>query len=105
MYGPGLLENAYQGILVWELRHNYGLELEAEKVLPIIHEGVRIETGYWVDLLVEKQVIVELKAIEKIVPLHQAQLMTYMKLTNIQVGLLVNFNTKLLKDGIKRVVL
>jgi GxxExxY protein len=105
LYGPGLLESAYEQILIYELITNKNLDVEAQKHLPIIHEGQKIESAFRIDLLVENKVIVELKAQDKILPIHQAQLMTYLKLSQKRLGLLINFNVSLLKDGIKRIVL
>jgi GxxExxY protein len=102
--GPGLLESAYQACLVYELR-NKGLKVEVEKPLPLIYEEVKLECGYRIDLLVENQVVVELKTVEAFTEVHVAQVLTYLKLSNNQVGLLINFYTKSLKDGIKRLAL
>jgi len=102
--GAGLLESAYEAALAYELtEHDIGFQQQV--ILPVQYKGVEIDCAYRIDLLIEKALIIELKAVEKILPIHQAQLMTYMKLANIKTGLLINFNTKLLKDGIKRVVL
>lgn len=105
LYGAGLLENAYKQILVYELETKLGLKVEKEKTIPILHEGIKIDAGYRLDLLVSDRVIVELKAAEKILPIHEAQLMTYLRLSGKRLGLLVNFNTRLLKDGIKRIAM
>jgi len=102
--GPGLLESAYQACLVFELRKK-GLTVEVEKPLPLIYEEVKLECGYRIDLLVEKQVVVELKTVEAFTDVHVAQVLTYLKLSENQVGLLINFYTKSLKDGIKRIIL
>jgi len=102
--GPGLLESAYQACLVYELRKK-GLKVEVEKPLPLIYEEVKLECGYRIDLLVENQVVVELKTVEAFTEVHVAQVLTYLKLSNNQVGLLINFYTKSLKDGIKRLAL
>ncbi len=102
--GAGLLESAYEAALAYELSEQ-GIGLQQQVTLPVQYKGVNIDCAYRIDLLIEKRSIIELKAVEKILPIHQAQLMTYMKLANIKTGLLINFNTKLLKDGIKRVVL
>ena len=101
--GPGLLESAYEACLTHELRKR-GLNVEVQRVLPIVYDGVEVDAGYRLDLLVEGLVIVELKAVEKIVPLHEAQLLSYLKLSGLKVGLLINFNVLRLKDGIKRMV-
>jgi GxxExxY protein len=96
--GPGLLESAYQTCLVLELRHG-GLRVDVDVAVPVVYRGVRINCGYRLDLLVEGIVILELKTVSVILPVHEAQLLTYLKLTEKPVGLLLNFNVKLLKDG------
>jgi GxxExxY protein len=101
--GPGLLESAYQACLHYELTQN-GLSVEKEKPLPLTYEAVKLECGYRVDLLVENKLIVEVKTVETMHPVHLAQLLTYLKLSNCKLGLLINFNVPLLKDGIKRVI-
>lgn len=101
--GPGLLEGAYQACLVHELRKR-GVSVESGVRVPVIYDGLTIDLGYRIDLLVEHQVIVELKAVERIHPIHQAQLLSYMKLHGRKVGLLINFNVLHLKDGITRLV-
>lgn len=101
--GPGLLEGAYQACLVHELRKR-GLAVESGVRVPVIYDGLTIDLGYRIDMLVEQQVIVELKAVERIHPIHQAQLLSYMKLQGRKVGLLINFNVVHLKDGITRLV-
>jgi len=98
---PGLLESAYQACLLYELREQ-GLTVESEVVLPVVYEGKKIDAGYRLDLLVEGQVVVELKSVEKTLPIHEAQLITYLKLSGCKVGLLINFNVKHLRDGITR---
>ena len=102
--GPGLLESAYEACLAYELRMR-GLRVEVQVGLPVKYRGVNLDLGYRIDLLVEDAVIVELKAVTKTVPLFDAQLFSYMKLSGYQVGLLINFHVKHLKDGIKRIVL
>jgi GxxExxY protein len=102
--GPGLLESAYQACLVYELRKK-GLKVEVEKPLPLIYEEVRLECGYRIDLLVENQIVVELKTVEAFTDVHTAQALTYLKLSGNKVGLLINFYTKSLRDGIKRLIL
>jgi GxxExxY protein len=101
--GPGLLESAYQGCLAHELR-NRGLKTLSQVGLPVIYEGEKIELGYRMDLVVENRVIVEVKCVEAIHPVHQAQLLSYMRLSGIQVGLLINLYVCHLRDGIKRMV-
>jgi GxxExxY protein len=102
--GPGLLESAYEACLLYELAQS-GLTVENQKALPIRYRGVQLDCGYRIDLLVERQIVVELKSIEKIEPIHEAQLLSYLKLSGCKVGLLINFNTKLLENGIRRFVL
>jgi GxxExxY protein len=99
--GPGLLESAYEACLTHELRKR-GLHVETQKELPVVYDGVRLDVGYRIDLLVEGSVIMELKAVAELLPIHHAQLISYLKLSDLRVGLLVNFNVVRLKDGIKR---
>ncbi|HMF58564.1 MAG TPA: GxxExxY protein [Pyrinomonadaceae bacterium] len=101
--GAGLLESAYEACLVHELR-KAGMKVEAQVCLPVVYDGVTIDVGYRIDLLVENMVIVELKAVERLLPIHQAQLLSYLKLSGKKVGLLINFNVLHLRDGIKRLV-
>jgi GxxExxY protein len=102
--GPGLLESSYQTCLVYELKKK-GLKVEVEKPLPLIYEEVMMETGYRIDILVEDAVVIELKTVDAFADVHTAQVLTYLKLSGKKVGLLLNFYTKSLKNGIKRVVL
>jgi GxxExxY protein len=99
--GPGLLESTYETCMVYELRKQ-GLKVEKQKSLPVIYQGIKLDAGYRIDLLVEDKIIIELKSVEAIAPVHEAQLLTYLKLANIKLGLLINFNVKDLKKGIKR---
>ena len=99
--GPGLLESAYEVCLVHELR-KAGLKGERQVALPVIYEGLRLDADYFIDILVEDTVVIELKSVEHILPIHEAQLLTYLKLANKKLGLLINFNVTLLKNGIKR---
>ena len=101
--GPGLLESAYETCLAFELTDR-GLSVEQQKSLPVIYREVKLDTGYRLDLLVEDSVIVEIKAVDQLAPIHSAQLLSYLKLSSRQVGLLINFNVKVLKQGIRRVV-
>ena len=101
--GPGLLESAYEACLLHELRRN-GLKAESQVGLPINYDGVILDVGYRIDILIEDSIIIELKAVEKIIPLHEAQLVSYLKLSGKKLGLIINFNVILLKDGIKRMV-
>lgn len=101
--GPGLLESAYQVCLAHELSRR-GLRVDAQVPVPLVYESVRVEVGYRLDLLVEEQVVVELKAITKLLPIHDAQLLSYLRLSHHPIGLLINFHEQHLKDGIKRIV-
>ena len=101
--GPGLLESAYKECLFYELCRA-GLAVEKEKPLPLVYESVKLECGYRVDLLVEGKLIIEIKAVGGLTDIHLAQVLTYLKLSNCKLGLLINFNVVLLKLGIKRVV-
>lgn len=99
--GPGLLESAYEACLAHELRGN-GVSVESQVALPVCYEGVTLEVGYRLDLLVENRVIVELKAVERLLPIHTAQLLSYLKLSDLKLGYLLNFNVVHMRDGIKR---
>jgi GxxExxY protein len=101
--GPGLLESAYETCLRYELQRR-GLRVEQQVAQPVFYKGLQLECGYRLDLLVENQVIVELKAVEAILPIHTAQLLTYLKLRQLRIGLLINFNVPVLKNGIKRII-
>ncbi|NNJ12770.1 GxxExxY protein [Chloroflexales bacterium ZM16-3] len=101
-FGPGLLESAYQAMLAHELGKR-GLRVECEKPVPLVYDEVVLELGYRADMLVEDLVLVELKAVEQTAPVHKRQLLTYLKLTDKRLGLLINFGTALIKDGIHRV--
>jgi GxxExxY protein len=102
--GPGLLESAYEECLAHEFTLRE-IPFERQKPLPVIYKGVKLDVGYRLDLLVGGLVVVELKAVEKFAPIHEAQMITYLKLTNCKLGLLLNFNVRLMKNGIKRVAL
>ena len=102
--GPGLLESSYERCLSYELLCA-GIQHEIQKELPIDYKGTKLDCGYRVDLFVYNKLIVELKAVEKLFPIHKAQILTYMKLANVKTGLLLNFNVVRFKDGIKRFVL
>ncbi len=101
--GPGLLESAYQNCLAYELVKE-GLKVEMEKAVPLVYEEVKLNCGFRVDILVEEKVVVEVKAVEAIAPVHVAQVVTYLKLLNLSVGLLLNFHVVSMKEGIKRIV-
>ena len=102
--GPGLLESAYEACLAFELGQR-GLSVERQRPLPVVYRGQRLDCGYRLDLFVEGLVIVGLKTVEQITPLHEAQLMSYLKLSGCTVGLLINFNVRQLTQGLKRLVL
>ena len=99
--GPGLLESAYQTCLTHELRKR-GLRVDCEVLLPVVYDGIQLDAGYRIDMLVEACIIVENKAVEKLLPIHQAQLLTYLKLQDCRLGFLLNWNVPLMKQGIKR---
>ena len=101
--GPGLLENAYKECLFYKIRQR-GLIVEKEKAMPLIFEGVKLDCGYRVDLLVENKFIIEIKSVESLTTIHLAQTLTYLKLGKYKLGLLINFNEVLLKNGIRRVI-
>jgi GxxExxY protein len=101
--GPGLLESTYEECLFYEVK-KHGLLVEKQKVLPLVYENVKLDAGYRIDLLVEKKLIIEIKSVEALNDLHLAQILTYLKLSDCKLGLLINFNTVLFKDGVKRVV-
>lgn len=102
--GPGLLESSYKECLFYELNKN-GIFTEKEKALPLIYQEVKLDIGYRVDLLVENKVIIEVKAVEALTDIHTAQVLTYLKLSGCKVGLLLNFHSTHLKNGIKRLIL
>ena len=101
--GPGLLESSYQKCLCHELRLR-GIPFEYEKPLPLVYKGEKLDCGYQMDLVVENAIIVELKSCEKLAPIHEAQLLTYLKLADLKPGLLFNFNVPVMREGIKRIV-
>ncbi len=100
--GPGLLESVYQAVMEYELRKR-GLRVEGEQPIPVVYEGVHLEVGFRADLIVEDKVIVELKSVETVHPVHKKQLLTHLRLANKRLGLLINFGAFLIKDGISRV--
>jgi GxxExxY protein len=102
--GPGLLESAYEECLCYEIEQS-GLSFRRQSALPIVYKSVRLDCGYRMDIVVENRVIVELKTVERLLPIHEAQMLTYLKLSGIRIGLLLNFNTPVLKDGIRRMLL
>ena len=102
--GPGLLESAYEECLYFDLV-NAGLKVEKQKSLPLIYKEIKLDTGYRVDFLIENKVIVEIKSIEILHPIHTAQVLTYLKLSECKLALLINFNVSLFKEGVKRIIL
>ena len=100
--GPGLFESVYEEILSYELT-NYGLKVKRQKAIPVFWQELIMDVGFKADLIVENKVIIEIKSIEALAPIHYKQLTTYLKITNLKLGLLINFNEYLLKDGIKRI--
>ncbi|MFZ4678699.1 MAG: GxxExxY protein [Flavobacterium sp.] len=101
--GPGLLESAYEECLFYELKKT-GLEVQKQKSLPLFYEEVKLEVGYRIDIIVENKIILEIKSVDALNDVHFAQLLTYLKLTNCKLGMLINFNVVLIKNGIKRIV-
>jgi len=101
--GPGLLESAYKECLFYEIK-NEGLVVEKEKALPIIYKNLKLEHGYRIDLLVENKLVIELKTVENFTPVHYAQILTYLKLGKYPLGLLLNYNSKILRNNIKRFI-
>ncbi len=101
--GPGLLESAYEAALAHDLRE-LGLKISTQVPMPLVYKGIRQEVGFRIDLLVEDKVVVEIKSLERLAPVHYAQVLTYLRLSEKRLALLINFNTKVLKDGIFRIV-
>ena len=101
--GPGLLESAYEECLFYELK-KYDFKVEKQKQLPLIYEEVRLDVGYRIDIIIEDKFIVEVKSVEALTDVHLAQLLTYLRLSNCKLGLLINFNVSLLKNGVRRVI-
>jgi GxxExxY protein len=102
--GPGLLESAYEECLCFELKE-HGLAFRRQVALPVAYKSVKLDCGYRLDMVIEDNLIVELKTVERLLPVHDAQLLTYLKLSGVRTGLLMNFNVPVLKDGIRRLVL
>lgn len=100
--GPGLLESSYEECLFYEIK-KLGLIVEKQKALPLVYEEVKLDIGYRIDIIIENKLIIEIKSVETLNDVHFAQLLTYLKLTNCKLGLLINFNVALIKNGIKRV--
>ena len=101
--GPGLLESAYEECLAYELAQA-GLSFRRQVKLPVTYKGVQLDCGYKLDLIVNEQIILELKAVERIMPIHEAQLLSYLRMMNLRLGLILNFHTSMMKNGIKRIV-
>lgn len=101
--GPGLLESAYENALAFELKE-LGFEVKQQVPMPFIYKGVKQEVGYRIDITVNNKVLIEVKSVETLAPVHYSQTLTYLKLSGLKLGLLINFNTKILKDGIHRIV-
>ena len=101
--GPGLLESAYEECLFYELK-KIGLNVQKQKALPLVYEEVKLDVGYRIDIILENKLIIEVKSVEALNDVHFTQLLTYLKLTNCKLGLLINFNVTLIKNGIKRIV-
>jgi len=101
--GPGLLESVYQKCLAYEL-DEFHIQYELERYLPIKYKGLKFEDAYRADIIIENQLIVEIKAVETVLPVHKAQLLSYLKLSGLELGLLINFNVPLLKNGITRII-
>jgi GxxExxY protein len=102
--GPGLLESVYESCLCIELTRR-GISYERQAPMPLVYEGVNVDGGFRLDLLVERSVVLEIKAVEKLMPIHQSQVLTYLRLTNLRLGLLINFSVLMFKEGVKRIVL
>ena len=102
-YGPGLLESVYEAIMAYELQGR-GLTVTRQQAIPLVHENIRMNVGFRADLIVESKVVVEIKSVEAIAPVHKKQLLTYLRLADKRLGLLINFNVELIKNGITRVV-
>jgi GxxExxY protein len=102
--GPGLFESVYEAIMAYELMNEYNLNVHRQRPIPVIWKDVKLELGFRADLIIEEKLIVEIKSIEALAPVHAKQVLTHLRLTNIKLGLLINFNEELLKNGIKRIV-
>lgn len=101
-YGPGLFESVYEELLTYELIKE-GLQLRTQVPIPLVHETIKLEAGFRADIIVENKVLIEVKSIDSIAPVHQKQVLTYLRLANLKLGLLINFNVALIKDGIQRI--
>jgi GxxExxY protein len=103
LLGPGLLESAYEECLFYELK-KHNIKVEKQKALPLIYEEIKLDAGYRIDIIIEDKFIVEIKSVEALTDVHLAQLLTYLRLSNCKLGLLINFNVSLLKNGVRRVI-
>jgi len=101
--GPGLLESAHENALAYDLKEA-GLDVKQQVSMPFLYKEIKMDVGYRLDMIIENKIIIEVKSVETLAPVHCSQFLTYLKLTNIKLSLLINFNTKLLKDGIHRIV-
>ncbi len=102
--GPGLLESAYEGCFCYELKAN-GVPHRRQVPLPVVYKSIKLDCGYRIDVVIDGRLVIELKTVDRLLPIHDAQMLTYLKLSGIRTGLLMNFNTPVLKDGIRRLVL
>jgi len=102
--GPGLFESVYETVMAYELVHTFDLNVHRQRLIPVILKDIKLELGFRSDIIIEEKLIVEIKSIEALAPVHAKQLLTHLRLTNIKLGLLINFNEELLKNGIKRIV-
>ena len=102
--GPGLLESAYEGCFCYELKTN-GVPHRRQVPLPVVYKSIKLDCGYRMDVVIDGRLVIELKTVDRLLPIHDAQMLTYLKLSGIRIGLLMNFNTPVLKDGIRRLVL
>ena len=102
-WGPGLFESVYEEVLAYELEKS-GLRVEKQKIIEVVYDDIKMDKGFKADIIIENKVILELKAVEHILPVHQKHLLTYLKLTEMKLGLLINFNVALIKNGIQRIV-
>jgi GxxExxY protein len=102
--GPGLFESVYESIMEYELTQEHGLEVKRQVPIPVVWKNIKLELGFRSDMIIENKVILELKAIDKLAPVHFRQVLTYLKLTNLRLGLIINFDEPLIKNGMKRLV-
>ena len=102
--GPGLFESVYESVLDYELTNEYGLFVQRQPILPVVWKEIKLDLGFKPDMIIKNKVIIELKSVETVLPVHYKQLLTYLRLTGLKLGLLINFNEALIKNGIKRVV-